>query len=203
MPPDVKLYIRGFFGSKKYSTEALVQKRYTPVRSVFDLSPEALQHVVMNEAIIEIYNQVVGRRVMHTKFDYRERVIQTALRAFGLDNFLVWAELNLESPTFSQLHADFITDTMRFIVTGKRDIPVDSWERMINQSANDPINKPCYNPEVMRSFIEYFNNSINWNRNSLGNYANTVVINRWLSHPTGFSDLVVSLYILFGDRSAT
>lgn len=199
---DLKLYVRGFFGSKSLATEALVQSRYTPVRSVFDLSPETLQHVVSNESIIELYTQVVGRQVNHSMFDFREHAIKLALRSFGLPNFLVWAELNKQSPTFTQLHADFITDTMRFISTGKRNIPIDSWERMIVPGSNDPVGKVEYDKDVVNNFP--FGGSIRSTGQARLDTCNLPqVLTRWLSQPSGFSDLVVTLYILFGDRSTS
>ncbi len=198
MSSDLKLYVRGFFGSKSLSTEALQQRRYTAVRSVFDLSPEALQHVVSNESIIELYNQVVGRQVIHTKFDFRERAIKIALRSFGMKNFLVWAELNKDSPTFTQLHADFIMDTMRFISTGKRHIPIDTWERMIAPGSNDPINKIQYDDEIIQNFPSGYNLP----GRKISDYDIHKVISKWLSKPSGFSDMIITLYILFGDRYA-
>lgn len=199
---DLKLYVRGFFGSKSLSTEALVQNRYTPVRSVFDLSPETLQHVVSNESIIELYTQVVGRQVNHAMFDFREHAIKLALRSFGLTNFLVWAELNKESPTFTQLHADFITDTMRFISTGKRDIPIDSWERMIVPGSNDPVGKVDFDRDVVANFPRGYSTRLS-GEHQLQTYELPKIIARWLSQPSGFSDMVVTLYILFGDRSTS
>lgn len=206
MVTDLKLYVRGFFGSRALSTEA-VQKRVGPLRSVFDLTPEAVQHVVSNESVIEIYTQVVGRQVHHVKFDYRERVIKVALRSFGLFDFAMWLEVQKTSPTFTQLHADFLMDTLNYIATGKRRIPVDSWERMISTGANDPFNKIQYCPKELSLFDSSmrFNNTgeitstVAQNKNP---YNLNTVINRWLSHSGGFSDLVVSLYILFGDRPA-
>lgn len=198
MSSDLKLYVRGFFGSKSLSTEALEQRRHTVVRSVFDLSPEALRHVVSNESIIELYNQVVGRQVIHTRFDFRERAIKVALRSFGIKNFLVWAELNKDSPTFTQLHADFIMDTMRFISTGKRELPVDTWERMIAPGSNDPINKIQYKEEVIKNFPCGYDNTAR----KISDYDIHKVISKWLSKPGGFSDMIVTLYILFGDRYA-
>lgn len=207
MPVDLKLYVRGFFGSRTLSTEA-VQKSHTPLRSVFDLTPEAVQHVVSNETVIEIYNQVVGRQVHHVKFEYRERVIKVALRSFGTDDFKLWLEVNKTSPTFTQLHADFLMDTLRFIATGKRKIPVDSWERMISTGTNDPFNKIEYD----RQELELFESSMRFGTDGLVSglgmgagkspYAINHIVNKWLSHIGGFSDLVVSLYILFGDRPA-
>lgn len=207
MEDNLKLYVRGFFGSRTLSTEA-VQKRHAPLRSVFDLTPEAVQHVVSNETIIEIYNQVVGRQVHHVKFDYRERVIRVALRSFGVDDFRTWLEVNKSSPTFTQLHADFLMDTLRFIATGKRKIPVDSWERMISTGTNDPFNKIKYDEEELSKFessMSFGNDGLIIGAN-VGQgkrpYAINNVVNKWLSHIGGFSDMVVSLYILFGDRPA-
>lgn len=197
MNVDFKLYVRGFFGSKIMSTETYASSRSRPILSVFDLNPEALKHVVCNESVVEIYNQMIRRQVIHTNFDYRERVIKIALAAFGTRNFNTWIELNKESPTFTQTHADFINDTMRFINTGKRNLPVDTWERLIGPGSNDP-NSPVV---IDRSLMQFLPRGYSYrNKQETQNNLHNVIAT-WLGHPGGFTDLVTTLYTLFGEHN--
>lgn len=194
---DLKLYVRGFFGSKNMSHETYQSRRSKPILSVFDLNPEALKHVVCNEAVVEIYNQLVRRQVISTDFDFRERAIKVALSAFGENNFQAWIKANAYSPVFSQTHADFLNDTARFIVTGKRHLPVDTWERLITASTNDPNNTISFDEALLAQLPSGF--SAIHTVQTANNLHN--VIAKWLSHEGGFTDMVTTLYTLFGEST--
>lgn len=193
---NLKLYVRGFFGSEAMATETTQTWKSRPLLSVFDLTPEAVQHVVANESIVEVYNQVIRRQVIHTDFDFRERVVRIALRAFGVNNFALWVQLQKESPTFTQTHADFIADTLKFITSGKRDISVDTWEKIVGPGSNDPVDKPNLDLDMLATA----ENSL-WPSGPQTEATLHHVITRWLSQPRGFIDLVTSLYTLFGEHN--
>ncbi len=194
---DLKLYVRGFFGSKTMASETVQTWKARPILSVFDLTPEALQHVVANESVVEVYNQMVRRQVIHTDFQFREKAVKVALRAFGMKNFLLWAQLNLQSPTFTQLHADFLNDTVRFITTGKREMRVDQWEKLIGPGSNDPSDKPQLDMSLFNGLpLGYSELQQAQTPNNLPN-----VICMWLSRQGGFTDMVMTLYTLFGEHN--
>lgn len=194
---NLKLYVRGFFGSMNMSTETYQGGRSRPILSVFDLNPEVLKHVVCNESVVEVYNQLVRRVVISTDFDFRERVIKVALSAFGVKNFEQWIALQAESPTFTQLHADFLIDTVRYIATGKRQLPVQTWERMIGAGTNDPTSKIVFDPAVMQMIPTGY--SLRKQQTTSTNLPNVLAM--WLRHPGGFTDLVTTLYTLFGEHN--
>jgi hypothetical protein len=194
---NLKLYVRGFFGSNAQASETYQTWRSRPILSVFDLSPEALQHVVANESVVEVYNQLIRRQVIHTDFDFRERVIKIALQAFGLNNFNTWAEVNLQSPTFSQTHADFINDTVRFITTGKREMPVGMWERLLGPGSNDPNAKPQLDKNLLNCLPTGYSPLMRCE--TAGNIHNVIAM--WLCRSGGFTDLVTTLYTLFGEHN--
>lgn len=196
MQDNLKLYVRGFFGSRSLSSETVQTHKQRPLLSIFDLNPEALQHVVCNESVVEIYNQLIRRHVISTDFDFRERAIKIALTAFGVKNFATWAKTcAMSSPTFTQTHADFIIDTVRYITTGKRDIPITTWERLIGPGTNDPTNKIIFDGNILSNLPVGF--SILRNQRTEHDLPN--IISKWLSHPGGFTDMVITLYTLFGE----
>lgn len=195
MTDKLKLYVRGFFGSSNMSTETFQAPRARPILSVFDLDPKALKQVVSNESIVEVYNLMVRRQVIHTDFDFRERAIKLALTAFGVSNFNQWIKLNTQSPTFTQTHADFITDTVRFITTGKRYMPVNMWEHLITPGTNDPTSVIKYDESILDNLPDGF--SMRSNQAISNNLHN--VIAEWLSHSGGFTDMVTTLYTFFGE----
>lgn len=193
---NLKLYARGFFGSKTLSNETVQTHLQRPLRSIFDLNPEAIEHVVANQTVVELYNQLIRRHVIPTDFDYRERVIKIALRAFGMDNFAQWVKINADaSPTFTQLHADFINDTIGFINTGKRQVEVTTWEKLLGPGSNDPTTKNIIDVNGLSQLPPGYS-IIN---DMVSERDLPAIITKWLSHPGGFTDLVITLYTLFGE----
>jgi hypothetical protein len=195
MSDNLKLYVRGFLGSANMSTESIETPRSRPILSVFDFDPKALKHVVLNESIVEVYNMMVRRQVIHTDFDFRERVIKIALTAFGVDNFNIWAMANTKSPTFTQTHADFISDTARFIVTGKRHMPINMWEHLVTPGVNDPTTDSFYDESLLKAM------PVGWSARHCQRTQYNIhnVVAQWLTHNGGFTDMVTSLYTFFGE----
>lgn len=197
MHPDLKLYVRGFFGSAAMSTESAHQQHTGGLRSIFDLNPKALKHVVSNESVVEIYNQLIRRSVILTDFDFREKVIKIALTAFGYSNLATWALAQRSSPTLTQNHADFIVDTLKFIQTGKRMYPIGTWEQLIGAGSNDPLTETKLDHNVLQQFES------SWSYLHNHQTGNTLpdTIAQWISQTGGFSDLIITLYTLFGENN--
>lgn len=189
------LYSRGFMGSRNHGVEiAPYRKKPLHVLSLFDLKKEDTQKVVVNDSVALQYERCIRKDVMPDDFDYREIVIRIALHAFGTMSLSQWLLANLRSPALSQTHADFISDTILFVRTGKRMYPVQTWERMIHAGANDP-NKPS----------DYSREAYSW----LGcsspvdllrtNTSMLDFVSQWVGRHKGFVDLLYTLNILFGE----
>jgi hypothetical protein len=114
-----------------------------------------------------------------------------------MNNFQSWVKLNAASPTFTQSHADFITDTVRFIMTGKRDIPVGTWERLIGPGQNDPTATIIFDQQLMNSLPTGY--SVLRKQSTQSNLNNIIAL--WLSRDGGFTDMVTTLYTLFGEHN--
>lgn len=189
------LYSRGFMGSRKHGVEiAPFRKKPLHVLSLFDLKKEDTQKVVINDAVALQYERCIRKDVMPDDFDYREIVIRIALRSFGTMSLSNWLLANLRSPAFSQLHADFVSDTINFVRTGKRVYPIQTWERMIHPGANDP-NKPS---DYTR---EAYSNLGCSSAVDLIRCDTTMLdfIHQWVCRHKGFVDLLYTLNILFGE----
>lgn len=189
------LYSRGFMGSRMNGVEiAPFRKKRLHVLSLFDLKKEEIEKVVINDGVTAAYERMIRKDVNAGDFDFREVVIRQALRAFGTQNFSTWLLANLRSPALSQQHADFISDTIGFVKTGKRQFPVAMWERMITAGSNDPTKPSEYSREA------YANMDCSSQVDLLRSNSRTLsFVQEWVARPGGFADMVYSLNILFGE----
>lgn len=103
---------------------------------------------------------------------------------FGND-FNKWLALQLTSPTISVDSLTFIEDTVRFIKTGKRIVPVESAYR----TAID-VERSRYNTELQK-YVEDL---------SFKDPNTVSILCDWIAHPNGLRDIRCTLEILFGDE---
>lgn len=134
-------------------------------------------------------------------FDYRERVLTAAKHAFGSESLLAWCDIQRNSQFLTTMHRKFIEDTLGYIATGYRYVDPESWINLIEiRDVTDVDKRIDYSPS------KHFETG--------GIYPSPVVAGptsdlpkellkcmvKWTSHPTGFTDLIYSLYIIFGKR---
>lgn len=193
------LYTRGFVGSVEHATESAHQVKARALLSVFDLEPEAVRHAVVNEQIVQGYNQMARRQVMTTDFAWRERIIRAGLRAFGTRSVKEWIAACEKSPTFTQTHADCIADWVRFCTTGTRRLPPLTWERLISAGVNDPASPAQVCEKCVASLPSGWSNILN---TSTGDNNLHNLVSMALQRPGGFTDLLTTLYVFFGESNA-
>lgn len=110
--------------------------------------------------------------------------IKLGRNLFGED-FNRWLELQLTSPTITSDGLAFIEDTVSFITTGKRIIPIESAYR-----TNRDVERSRYNTEKLKYVGDLKFND-----------PNTVsILCDWLAQPGGIRDFRCTLEILFGDE---
>jgi hypothetical protein len=122
--------------------------------------------------------------------EFREKILTVALNAFGTKNFHDWLSIQLSGPSTGDLHMDFITDTLRFIETGKRQLNLHSWTTMLSLSEVKHNETPNEG-----QFAWFFQNEAGRPKNM----DLVDVIQRWCSQPGGFADLAQTLHVFFGE----
>lgn len=129
---------------------------------------------------------------LDTIFNDRERPIvlmvldclKLSSRLFG-DDFNKWLSLQLTSPTISSESLTFIEDTVRFIKTGKRIVPIES----VYRTAVDP-ERSRYNTELQKYAEDL----------SFKEFETVSILCDWIAQPNGLRDIKCTLEILFGDE---
>lgn len=194
---SMMLYPRGFLGArmgpqiKKYprATDAQVRSLQNNV-SLFQPGVVTLPS---NENVESLYRSYISHAASMTDFDFRRKVLITALSAFGTPLFDYWFMQQLHSPSCGDMHRRFLDDTLKFISEGRREVSISTWLSLLNFSDEGEVN---FN--LSERAAEHFGISTGgYNRHS----KNTSLVDNiqmWTSQPNGFEDLLCTLHVLFG-----
>ena len=147
--------------------------------------------------ITKLFNDWFGNKEIMRDFDFREKVLKEAMDAFGVgnnksalaSNFPHWLRLQEDKPTVSELHVKFLRDCAKFIECGKRDLSVWQWY---------PLIKADTTTLASRSKDTGY---IAWTA-AVGSQTNENLVRKWVSHLGGYEDLLTTLFIVFGERTA-
>lgn len=129
----------------------------------------------------KLYDEYISDVNSLNDFDYREKLLKVAFKSFGTLSFYDWLVLQMQSNYFTNMHRDFILDTINFIYTGKRKVQVSQWVNLLDTSDNsgkplNPIDFTDYSKDIL------------------------INIHMWVSNERGFQDLLITLYVIFGSR---
>lgn len=185
-----QVYNRGFLGRMVHEAPP-PQKPYVatmPPRlqydaNVFQAPPP---HVTINSAVEELYAQYTKIAANVNSFEFHQRVLQEALRAFGTASFLEWVYIQKNSPTVSYLHSKFLIDTIQFIRTGKRSMLLETWEILLT------------NPVKTTEWEDAHSHALALKNEGYHTGVRDIILH-WCQQPGGIVDLLTTLHVLFGD----
>lgn len=143
-----------------------------------------------NADVEALYNQYIHQHENTRNFEFCERVLRTALSAFGTVTFEAWFEAQYKNPSAGDLHGRFLLDTLKFLREGRRNVSLETWGSLIGiASAGSDIG------EMPQEAKEFFGIGQSYRES----YSMTELLQRWMSQPSGFEDLLGTLHILFGN----
>lgn len=130
----------------------------------------------------ELYNTWIADRNIVNDFDFREKILTTAFALFSTKSIYKWFDLQRRLACLTRLHVEFLTETNNYVDTGKRNLEVYQWvpliERIkVNTTVDFEVDKVFNNKDI--SFTPIY-------------------IRNWVSQPGGFTDLLISLFVIFG-----
>ena len=199
---SLRIYPRGFLGNsaKAHSYRShnkhdgvILGNIFKPTQMAGINANTNNNGIMPNTAIDALYAQYIRNSVPTNTFEFRKQVILAAIESFGTESFLVWYMTQHENPAAGEVHNDFLTDTIRFISTGKRSLPLETWKALV-RITDEGSNVGTMSDEAKA----YFKSKAG---SSTGNYENkqvTDVVADWLSQPGGIEDLLGTTHILFG-----
>lgn len=193
----MRLYPRGFLGA---DIKPQVQKTPKPfsdnvMRQTFHVEDfkTAKKDLFANPAVEALYANYIRRSATTGDFAFREQILKAAMSAFGTMSFEFWFLSQYKSPACGDLHNRFLTDTLRFIREGNRELSLETWSALlVITGENDPVGPMS---EYAKVFFGITSNYGQGRQNTLL----VDVLQQWCSHPNGMEDLLGTLHLLFGN----
>lgn len=161
-------------------TELLLNKAHLNTQNTF----------FYNKDIAELFRLWAADKKHIKNEEYRERVIILAYKLFQHKSLYGWMldQITVLNKTLNQTHIEFLLETVNFIFGIERKLTVVQWARLLLVN-NDVFN---YKDDFIRNFTRDIK------RLQGSDLTNTLQL--WLSNPNGLEDLMISMYVIFGDR---
>ncbi len=137
-----------------------------------------------------LYRDYINDKNLLNDIEFRERVIKVFFQVFENKTIAEWLVMQNDFAPLTSLHKQFLLDTFELVCRKKetRSTPTAQWITLLTVHDSKK--------EVDIKNILGDNN----------NYIDVSIIDtlkHWLSLSNGFEDLLMTLYILFGDRTTT
>jgi hypothetical protein len=165
-------YPRGYMARAASAAPLLLEAgQVTVEQSPYDASIEML------------YKMYMGRAINPDRWDFNRRVITRCSQLFG--DFREWLVIQVaRNDNIYGLNLEFLHDTVQYIRTGQRDMPVATWQELL-------LEYPDRHPGTSSiARLDAFQLS---NPKEFDNF-----IGMWCSHPGGLADMLCTARALFG-----
>lgn len=143
-----------------------------------------------SKAITELFHQWRSNPSLIREMDFRELILIQAFKLFKTDKLTVWIRAQNEKPSLSNIHNVFLLETLKFAAgIQKRSLENVQWISLIDYSDSSQA--------VRVDLDDYFREDSS--RLTIPTKM-TDFIQSWVSQINGFEDLLITLYVIFGDR---
>ncbi len=172
-----------------------IHKTETDIVLDYTLSKTHLKNInnyFFSKNITAIYKAWIDNNILMNRFEFRESILKEAKQAFSFltgGSFQKWIQLQVDKDTVTNMHMQFLNETVGFIFGKYRSISVHQWFSLleVNNTSKHADNKLDYQGlDIDTSAI----------------YSLEKVIQLWVSRDIGFEDLLCTLYVIFGERTA-
>ncbi len=172
----VHVYPRGFMsGARNDDVEPGVELNSSPVTV----------EVEGDHVIMALFNEYQAKAYIRHSPEFQLQVVKRMIQLLGPINLWVNRQVSRNRFLYDQNY-EFLIDTLKFIHTGRRGISnLMSWYQLLSEYP-DSIPGVCQDRwnSVVRKISQPLTEDL---------------IAMWLSHPTGFDDLMMTAFIMFGD----
>lgn len=141
--------------------------------------------------VVDLYEKWRADTSVLNNFEFREKLLTATIASFQINSIFKWLVLQNEKCNLTELHKQFIEDTLRFISGEDRSIQTAQWIALIEVSYN--VSGVRLNPN--RWFITESNLT-----GALLPSSMSELLRLWTMRPGGFEDLLMCVFIIFGDR---
>lgn len=129
---SMKIHDRGFYGSGKSGIAKHVEP---PVNLVTrPLEDPVITETTSNKNIYDLFMKYSNKDYYSVSKEWELNTLVEIIKAFGTDDLQVWHAQQYQSPYFGDNHVDFLEDSFKYIITGKRDIDLYTWGNILDKA---------------------------------------------------------------------
>jgi len=137
-----------------------------------------------DESVELLFRALVDRSTNTRSWPYYESVLTNALRLFV--DLRAWFTEQLSNPNLVGYNRQFVSDTLNFIETGVRELPVQTWYDLVSEGGAGhhahAIPQRLQDNKLLTRASE----------------SSLVLLQTWVAQPNGLEDLINSMHLLFG-----
>jgi len=144
-----------------------------------------------HEDITKLFYKYSADNKLAKDLNFIKETIKAIKDAIDNKSFFKWLLMETKYAKLSNLHKNFLYDTLNYLASGIRDIEVAQWIKLIDYSSETN--------SVIVNIDDYFAKETKASLNSINSNL-TYVIADWISKPNGFEDMLITMFIIFGER---
>ncbi len=146
---------------------------------------EGVQVSQGDQSVELLYKSMIDRNTNTRSWPFYRAVLTNALRLLG--DFKTWVREQQENPNIVGYNREFLNDTLNFIKTGQRALPVLTWYDLVTEGGEGHHAHAI--PQRLRESQPVLKASD----------ASVQLLQQWISQPNGLEDLLTTLHLLFGN----
>jgi hypothetical protein len=150
-------------------------------------------------AVDQLYNQYVNRPDIIKSFGFKNQIFEISTSLMLRSGILYFVSLQENSTHLTSVHLRFLEDVIRFIVTGKQQINMITWMRMIKIDDSGLIERTVDMTSLITDLARGATGAIGAKLDVNRLNTNTVLID-WVSQPGGLENLLLTMKIIFGNN---
>ena len=146
-----------------------------------------------SKVVTKLYNEWRNNREKMKDFAFRELILKQTKECFTFNtglSCLKWFQMQFDTPMVSDMHVQFLVDTMKFVAGEERGLATFQWFSILEANTTIVPSQSTWD-EVSRVF-----------NHCLPSYDFYTVLQMWVSRPHGYEDLLTSLFVIYGERTA-
>lgn len=151
-------------------------------------------HYFFSKPISVLYNKWLSNANCLLDFAVREELLVVSKHIFNTPSFFKWVKLQLDRGDISQLHEAFLIDTLEYLTGQDRKIQPSQWISLLE--------KAIKSTSTQINIARFFNKEMYQSPQYGDLLPNTVndILSIWVSKQGGYEDLLITLYVIFGNR---
>lgn len=193
----LKIYPRGFVGpilQNKDNGQPEIKQELNIANNTYRLDTSIKKMEITPDSVIEeLFTQYRKDPSVLMKFDFRERLLKRAKILLSLDNQAMWfknfIEAQFSSPKLSFNHVDILKELLAFISESKVGFKMVTWERILENQNQLSIVPDDKKQALYKVLLEY---------DVCKTHVPLAVLD-WVKQKNGYSHLLRSLWLLFGN----